>query len=290
MSPGSPLSALRLALPDLSPRLRDAARFVAENDFDATTRSMRDLAAAAGTTPANFTRLAQALGYAGWEELREALVEARRPGPAGPFSGPFSGRVPGPLTPGAVPAHRLAADAEIIAGLDPSPIATAAQALQAAPRLWIAGYRSCRGVAQVLHYQLRLFRPDEVRLVGGGGPEDLDLGALAAGDAVVLLGFAPYSRQSLLTARQARATGCLLVALADSPAAPMAEGADHLLLFDAARGPGFFPSLTGALALAQALAAGCFALGGEAALIRLRETEARLAALAEYLPDRTSQP
>jgi DNA-binding MurR/RpiR family transcriptional regulator len=254
----SPLAALRRALPNLPPRLQDAARFVAANDFDATTRSMRELAAAAGATPANFTRLAQALGYPGWEALRDALIEARRPGPVSPFSG----RVPGPLTAQAVPARCLAADAEILGALDPAPVAAAAQALQGAPRLWIAGYCSCRGVAQVLHYQLRLFRPDAVRLVGGAGPEDLDLGALAAGDAVVLIGFAPYSRQS----------------------------ADHLLLFDAARGPGFFPSLTGALTLAQALAAGCFALGGEAALTRLRETEARLAALAEYVPDRKPQP
>ena len=35
----------------------------------------------------------------------------------------------------------------------------------------------------------------------------------------------------------------------------MAEGADHLLLFEAAASPGFFPSLTGAIAIAQSLAA-----------------------------------
>ncbi|WP_424811275.1 MurR/RpiR family transcriptional regulator [Roseococcus sp. YIM B11640] len=276
MSSDTPLDRLRRALPGLPPRLQEAARFVARHDFDAATRSMRDLAAASGANPATFTRLAQALGYAGWDQLREALIETRRPG------SPFSSRA-GRQGPSSLPAEMLATDAAVLGRLDPAPIGAAAQALHAAPRIWAAGFRSCRAVAELLHYELRLFRPDEARLVGGSGPEDLDLGAMRAGDAVVVVGFAPYSRSSVLTTRTARAAGCVVIALADSPTAPMAEGADHLLLFDAATGPGFFPSLTGALAIAQALAACCFALGGESALMRLRESEARLEALTQYV-------
>src|SRR5882757_3785193 len=41
----SPLSELRIALPSLPMRLREVGRFVAANDYAATTRSMRDLAA-----------------------------------------------------------------------------------------------------------------------------------------------------------------------------------------------------------------------------------------------------
>jgi hypothetical protein len=43
----SPLSALYGALPSLPMRLREVGRFVAADDYDATTRSMRDLAAEA---------------------------------------------------------------------------------------------------------------------------------------------------------------------------------------------------------------------------------------------------
>jgi len=76
-SRASPLSELRSALPSLPMRLREVGRFVAANDYDATTRSMRELASVAGADPASFTRLAKALGYSGWEELRAALTEAR---------------------------------------------------------------------------------------------------------------------------------------------------------------------------------------------------------------------
>jgi DNA-binding MurR/RpiR family transcriptional regulator len=164
-------------------------------------------------------------------------------------------------------------------------LAEAAKALHAARRIWIAGFRSCRSVAELLNYQLRLFRSDEVQLVGGSGPEDLDLGAFQRGDAVVVIGFAPYSRASVLSARAAHESGATLVAIADAITAPMAEGADHLLLYEAAASPGFFPSLTGAIAIAQSLAAVTFVLGGAKAKRRLEATEGRLAAMSQYVAE-----
>src|SRR5258708_36587758 len=83
----SPLSELCSALPSLPMRLREVGRFVAANDYDATTRSMRDLAAAAGADPASFTRLAKGPGYSGWERLRAAFTGARRPAETRPLSG-----------------------------------------------------------------------------------------------------------------------------------------------------------------------------------------------------------
>jgi DNA-binding MurR/RpiR family transcriptional regulator len=287
MTEPAPLARLRTALPDLPARLQEAGRFIARNDFDATTRSMRELAAVAGLQPASFTRLAQALGHSGWDDFRDALIEARRPAEAAPFSGRLRRAAKGAprSQPAGIAAEMLAADAQALARLAAAPLAAAAKALHEAERVWIAGFRSCRAVAELLHYQLRLFRPDAVRLVGGAGPEDLDFGGFRAGDAVVVIGFAPYSRTSVLAARAAREARCTLVAMADTPTAPMAEGARHLLLFDAATVPGFFPSLTGAIASAQALAAAVFALGGAGAQARLRDTEARLAATAQYVSE-----
>src|SRR4029077_18207648 len=86
-SKSSPLNELCSALPSLSMRLQEVGRFVAANDYDATTRSMRELAAVAGADPPPFTRLAKAIGYSGWDELRAALTEARRPPQSSPFSG-----------------------------------------------------------------------------------------------------------------------------------------------------------------------------------------------------------
>src|ERR1700722_14368251 len=80
--------------------------------------------------------------------------------------------------------------------------------------------------------------------------------------------------------------GSRLIAIADTITAPMAEGADHLLLFEAAASPGFFPSLTGAIAIAQSLAAVTFVLGGVGSKRRLEETELRLTAMSEYVAEK----
>ncbi len=282
----SPLSELCSALPSLPARLQQVGRFVAANDYDATTRSMRDLAAEAGADPASFTRLAKALGYSGWDELRAALTEARRPAQPQPFSARTRGGRKGPHAAITLVADKLEAEAAGLGRISPGSVAGAAKALHAARRIWIAGFRSCRSVAELLNYQLRLFRPDEVQLVGGSGPEDLDLGAFHSGDAVVVVGFAPYSRASVLSGRAAHDSGATLVAIADAVTAPMAEGADHLLLYEAASSPGFFPSLTGAVAIAQSLAAVTFVLGGAAAKRRLGETEGRLAAMSQYVAEK----
>jgi DNA-binding MurR/RpiR family transcriptional regulator len=282
----SPLAELCSALPSLPMRLRQVGRFVAANDYDATTRSMRDLAAEAGADPASFTRLAKALGYSGWDELRAALTEARRPAQPSPFSARTRDRRRGPHSDVSLITGKLDAEAAGLSRISAGSVANAAKALHAARRIWIAGFRSCRSVAELLNYQLRLFRADEVQLVGGSGPEDLDLGAFRAGDAVVVIGFAPYSTASVLSARAAHGSGATLVAIADTIAAPMAEGADHLLLYEAASSPGFFPSLTGAVAIAQSLAAVTFVLGGAGAKRRLAETEARLAAMSQYVAEK----
>jgi DNA-binding MurR/RpiR family transcriptional regulator len=87
-------------------------------------------------------------------------------------------------------------------------------------------------------------------------------------------------------ARAAHRARASLIAIADTRAAPMAEGADHLLLFEAAASPGFFPSLTGAIAIAQSLAAVTFTLGGAGAKRRLEQTEARLAEMSQYVAEK----
>src|SRR4051794_41284071 len=101
----SPLSELRIALPLLPMRLQEVGRFVAANDYDATTRSMRDLAVAAGADPAPFTPLAKALGYSGGGGLRAALTEARPPAQPTPLSGPARARRAGPRSDAPLVAH-----------------------------------------------------------------------------------------------------------------------------------------------------------------------------------------
>lgn len=283
-----PLDQLRKALPQLPDRLRAAARFVVEHEYDAATRSMRDLASEAGLQPTSFTRLAQALGHSGWEEFRVQLVDASRPEPSGPFTRRRAALKPGSSPEEAVVVEALGTDASGLGRIDAAAVARAAALLHGAPRIWIAGFRSCRSLALLLHYQLRLFRPDDVLLVGGTDTEECDFGSFRESDVVVLFGFQPYSQAGVQTRIAAVNAKARLIAVADEPHAAICEGADEVLLFESATTPAFFPSLTGAVAVTQGLAAALYLLGGEQATAQLRQAETRLAAMARYVPDKES--
>ena len=195
----SPLNELCSALPSLPMRLREVGRFVAANDYDATTRSMRDLAAAAGADPASFTRLAKALGYPGWDALRSALTEARRPAQSAPFSGRTKGRQ-GPHSDVLLVADKSRLKRQALPHFAGRCVG-AARTLQAAQRIWIAGFRSRRSVrCSITSFDCSARC---VQLVGGSGPDDLDFGAFRAGDTVIVIGLRPIRRQACPRARAA---------------------------------------------------------------------------------------
>jgi DNA-binding MurR/RpiR family transcriptional regulator len=268
---------------DLPDRLASAARFVAKHPFEAATTPASALARQGGYTPATLTRLAQALGYEGWEGLRTELVEAARENSKSPFSSrplPHSGVQ-------SIAAEMIYADAVIIGKLNVDHLALAASILEAAERVIVAGFRSCLSPAHLFSYLYRFFRP-EVHLFGGeGNILDLDLGLLRPDDAVVIFDFEPYCRPSQLTARAAKKAGCAIITIVDSEEAPIAKYADQTLTYSVAS-PGFFPSLTGCVALVQSLAAMLYVRGGAPARDTLRRTEARIAEQGIYLPPEES--
>lgn len=281
------LDRLAVAARDLPPKQARVAKFVISHAFEATTSPMRSLAQSAGETPATFTRLAQAMSYSGWDELRAELTAETRAGMVRAQSGPFSSRGIGIADVGLF-GDMVRADAETLTRLSASHLADAASVLEAAPRVFIAGFRSCHAPAALLHYLYRLFRHDVALIGGPGGILDLELGSLRADDAVVIFGFQPYSQASLLTASAAAGAGCRTVLIVDDAAAPIASDAEVILTFGT-ESPSFFPSLTGCVCLVQGLAALLYARSGETGRRVLRETERRIEAHTAYLTDSGGQ-
>ena len=59
----------------LSDKLRQAGEYVAAHPVDTATRSLRTVAHDSGLAPATFSRLARAIGYPSFEDLREDMRE-----------------------------------------------------------------------------------------------------------------------------------------------------------------------------------------------------------------------
>ena len=69
---------LKADFENLSPQLKEAARWVIDHPADVALLSMREQARRAGIAPATLTRLAQRLGFSGYDGVRKLYADAVR--------------------------------------------------------------------------------------------------------------------------------------------------------------------------------------------------------------------
>jgi DNA-binding MurR/RpiR family transcriptional regulator len=270
-------------VPELSAELRKAARFLVDHPDDVALLSMRVLASRSAVTPTTFVRLARRLGFEDWAALRRPFENRLRAGRT-PFAAKADALVQRGPQAVFVESLKTAAANLAAAGNEGREVAKACSILERAERIRVAGFRSCRAPAHTLVYLCRMFCRDVALLGGDGGALEAELATIGRKDAVVMIGFAPYSRELGPVAEVARLHRAPIVTLADSKAAPIARHADVTLRFSI-ESPSFFPSIAAAVAIVEALAATMLAREGPAAAARVRETEADLRALGAYLPD-----
>ena len=265
----------------MPPQMQIAARHLIDHPQDIALMSMRDLARRAGVSPATMTRLAQFLGAEGYEDLRREQADSIRRGDG------FAAR--------AMAAPRGAPEAlaqQILDGLSQQiatltqpqsldRITAAARAMAGARRTFVLGARSCHAVAWQFHYVMSLLGERTRHLDGPGGTGPDALMRAQPGDVLLVISVSPYARDSLELAGLARAQGLAVVAITDSAVSPLAGLADHLLICPTAS-PGFFHSLTPAMALSEVLCALLVEADRDAALAGLERSDAQLRALGAY--------
>lgn len=266
----------------MTPQFQVGSRYLMDNPAEIPVASMRRIAAQAGVQPATLVRLAQSLGYEGWDDLKRIYVQSLR-------------SVPKPY---AVQARKLVRDAnpdtlgravamqsdniQALGLANAGRIAAASKLLAAAPHVHIAGFRASFAPAFAFQYLYRLFRPSVSLLRGDAGTLEMELRAISRRDATVIISFAPYSQESMQVAQAARRAGSKVLALCDSVVAPIALQADCILVFSTDT-PSFFPSSTSALALVEILIEQLLAQAGPKAVEGLRRAEAQLHETGAYL-------
>jgi DNA-binding MurR/RpiR family transcriptional regulator len=274
---------LRERFAELSPALQQVAKYVLDHPNDVVTSSMRTVGTRAGGTPATLVRFAQHLGYSGWPQLKAALTAEMGLGPepygqrAKQLLGRASDRT---LTDEMfqVQRHNLETTQRHIEGK----LQRACSLLERARAVHVAGFRACFPIAFSFVYLYRLFRPGVHLIDGAGGTLEMQQRALAKGDALVVISFAPYSREALQAAQAAKAAGAKVLAVADSIASPVSLLADETLLFSI-RSPSFFPSIAAGVAVTEALVEMLASRAGKSVVSAIDETEAKLFESGAYL-------
>lgn len=267
----------------LSPQMQAAARFLVDHPDDVALLTMREQARRAKVLPATMTRLAQRLGYDGFDAIREIYIAAMRAGELG-----FAGRAGRQMAAQREKGDTSLADGHIAAAaaaLDQlrapamlQRLAAAAEVLAAAPRLYCLGLRASFPLAWTAAYLLGLIDARAVLLDDGGALlADRARGA-AEGDAALVFGFDPYTRATVEAARRLADLGVAVVAITDSPVSPLARLARYPISVGGTESPAFFRSMAAPFAVAEILAALVAGKRGEAGLAALAQTEAHLAA------------
>ena len=241
----------------LSPSQRRVIdRLLMDTRYGAMT-SAPELAVEVGVSESTVTRAAQALGYAGYPELRSHLrdrlvgsvperIEASVAGLRGAQNESADDAAIRVMLEDAESVRATAED------LDRAAFSSVVDRLVAADRVYVFGARGSHGLALMLGIGLRLLLPD-VQLLGFGvGDLPDQLLGLGARDTVVAISFRRVDRATVGVLKHARSSGAVTVGLVDSLSSPVARVADHRLV--ARLGPlRLMPSYAAGASLVNAL-------------------------------------
>lgn len=271
---------------DLSPRLRAAGDYIAANPVDTATRSLRSVASESHIAPASFSRLARALRYDSFEDLRESMRVQ-----IGQQVSTFALRAEGLRTNRAETSQEfvMRAGAEclrnldkFIANLSSKQLEETANRLHDARKVVIIGALGSTGIAEYAGYMANFLGPNWVLAGRMGASIGSALCNLDARDALLVVTKPPYARASIRAAELARAQGAYVVVITDQHACPALRDAQSgfIVPVDSAN---FFTSYVGTVFLIEALIALIARKSDPETTARIAEIERHNRALNEVI-------
>jgi DNA-binding MurR/RpiR family transcriptional regulator len=294
----APLHGEILAVFDRMPKqLQAAARWALDHPQDVALLTVREQAKRAGVVPATMTRLAQRLGFDGYDAVRDLYAENLRRHASSMFS---------PKAAALVARRKLTGEASLAHDLIDTlvhqmatlwgpeslgKIGAAVGIIAKARRVFVLGQRSCYPVAFHFAYVFGLAGGRTRLLDAPGGTGSDALRDAQKGDALLAISVKPYTRSTVEVTRHAARRGVSIVAITDSAVSPLARAARTAILVPT-ESPSFFHTMTPAFAVAETLAALLAAAGGEGALTAVREIEEQMRSLSTHVlstaePDRS---
>lgn len=257
---------INIAYADLSEKLQVAAKYVAENPVDLATRSLRSVATTSGVSPATFSRLARALGYTDYEQMREdgRAAVGRKVAPLSERAHAL--RVSASETGSAGMLQRQATacigniDA-LQASVDPARLDVAVQALHDAETVLLVGAKGSAGIIDYFGYMAQWFQGNW-KIVGRNGTDlGPSLARLGRKDVVFALAKAPYAHRTIAAIDAAQQANATTVVITDSVTSPALQFADHGFVVSTGS-PHFFSSYVATVVFMEAIVSMLLARAG----------------------------
>lgn len=271
------LQRVRDSLPVLHPAERRLAGFLLNFPGELAAYTARELAGLANVSAPTVSRFVQRLGYTSYEEARRHVRADQRSGAALYM---VASRQNTPEA--ALQAHQRQAIANIdatFAALPQSEIDAVAQAILAARRVWLVGFRTSQPLAAYLYWQIYQVCPNTVVVPQAGQTMAEHLSAVEPGDCVVVVALARRVRAMPLLLDSVAQTGAATLLISDEGMARQPAMTWHFQCATMAPGPLF--GHVAVMLLLQLLATRVVELSGPAGRKRLSAIEALHTALDE---------
>jgi DNA-binding MurR/RpiR family transcriptional regulator len=285
-SPASAQQRIAAAAQEASPSLARVGHWMAAHPIQTLSCSADEIASLTGTSVAAINRFSVAAGFEGFAHLKSLLgrelesvvdpvrkLDGARSGATG--RAPKAGKS-GKTKNGDAP---IDGDALTQAGSVPQ-IQRAAGRLLKARNVWLLGLGTSSFVAGYGAHVLMPYLPQVWAIAGSGGTEVAArrLARCSDSDLLVAISLPRYSIATVRLAEFARKRGAHVIAITDSPTAPLATMADTLLLAPAQHA--VLPSSAlGALAVMEALVAAVMRLNPDGLRIARELSESVLSHL-----------
>ena len=280
MSPGKTFdSRIRECYANMTPAERRLGDVLTSLPGTPAGYSATELAALAGVSKAVTTRFFRSLGYGGFDEFRDELRAAANAGsPAYQPVGDPDVAIDERLQPHLRRESRNLS--QTLRGLAPHVLDESAEAVRAAERIFVCGFRNSYLLAGYLARQLQLMRGGVALLPAAGQTLGDDLTALGDGDLFVAIGLRRRVPQLKTLMSIARENGAKCLYLTD-PSSRGDRGPTDWVIECEIRGAAPFDSYATAMGVLNLLCAEVFRHDIDGGYRRLREIENLHDALGE---------
>lgn len=283
------LSALAESLDELTPEVKKAAAFVLENPNNVSVSSIREIAAAADVKPNTVMRLAQSLGFDGYEDFREPFRDEVKRGithfpdrAAWLQSLGQSGKL-GQLYQQMVSAAIDNLE-DTFAGVDSDQLQAAARAIAESRNTYTLGVGVNHSNAQNFSYLAGTGMKQVQAIPKNGSTATDDLAWADNRDVLIAMTSKPYRQEVVDAVSIARQQGVTVIGLSDSPASPIIAGSDFGFVLHVDT-PQFFPSSVSTVALLETLLSFVIAVGKPKVVDRVRTFHDRRHELGLYVEE-----
>ncbi|MFZ2005150.1 MAG: MurR/RpiR family transcriptional regulator [Stellaceae bacterium] len=260
---------IREQLGDLPPTERRLGEFLLDFPGELASYTASELARLANVSNATVTRFVKRLGYASYDVARRHVRAEKAGGAALFLATPVDGHAGDPLD-----AHRRQSQHNIEATfshLSNAIVDDLANAIVAAPQVWIFGYRSSRSFATYLRWQIIQVAAQTHVVPGAGETLGEYLPTIARGDCAIVFGLNRRVAGLAAMLDEVIAAGARVAYITDQPRPPTAP--PEWVVRCETTGPGPLYDHSAVMALCDLIATRVLQLAGRSGRRRLTAIE-----------------